>query len=86
MFAPQFKPHPWYKRFYWRFLEPKFLKRRRFAKWILPVIKNMSDCSLMADLVNVQPMQEKCGQVFYMDYVHIKELTRWQKFKKWFKI
>lgn len=40
-----------------------------FSSWIFPVIGNMTAIEPLAALVDVQPMNQPCGEVFYADYV-----------------
>ena len=58
----------------------KFTKRGRFASYISPVIKNMSENVCLPDLTQVQPMNVPSECVFYMDFVKVKP-SRWQNFK-----
>jgi hypothetical protein len=47
-----------------------------FAKFVLPVIRNMPNAGLLDELVAVQPMQLPAGALFYMDFVYSESWWR----------
>ena len=89
-------PFPWYKRLYFRIIsyfrwncpltwrifrwyDRKF--GRDWAKFTFPIIKTYCDNHpLSIDLINVQPMNEPSGQIFYLDFIYTKK--KWWQFWK----
>jgi hypothetical protein len=52
-----------------------------FAKLMMPVIRNMPEHDLLADIVAVQPMQGPAAQIFYLDFVY-KRPPWWKRLWK----
>jgi hypothetical protein len=50
---------------------------QEFAKFIFPVIRNMTAPGLIQDLVAVQPMQGPPMTIFYKDFVRDPWWKRW---------
>jgi AAA+ ATPase superfamily predicted ATPase len=54
-----------------------------FARWIFPVIRNMSPHDFIDQLIAEQPRQEAVpSEMFYLDFVYN---SRWERFKRWVK-
>lgn len=60
----------------WRFFNRREIKD--FNAFSFPIIRQMAPPLLLQDLINVQPMNEKSGEVFYLDFIHNKK--KWWQF------